>query len=79
MKPPIEFRPPPPTEHQKRISKAMVAHHKRRKAAQKPPKPRAGGRWVWVPDGWDAKLERSDARRERMREYMRKRRAKEPK
>lgn len=78
MKPPIEYRAPQRTEHQERISKAMVAHHKRRKqsiAAEGAPEPKPGGRWVWVPDGKVVSLRDQGARRDRMREYMRKRRA----
>jgi hypothetical protein len=51
----------------------------RRKAPQKPKEPPAkpGGRWVWVPDGMAVETRDKASRRERMREYMRKRRAKD--
>jgi hypothetical protein len=65
MKPPVEYRAP------------KDAPKRATSAPQNPPQPRAGGKWLWVPDGMIAKLESVDARRERMREYMRKRRAKE--
>jgi hypothetical protein len=45
-------------------------------AAQKPPQPKPGGRWVWVPDDKIVSLRSRESRREHMRLYMQKRRAK---
>jgi hypothetical protein len=43
--------------------------------ASEPPKPKPGGRWVWVPDGKAVTLRDDETRREYQREYMRKRRS----
>jgi hypothetical protein len=65
MKPTIEYR-------------AKAAPKRAAKAVSAAPQPKPGGRWVWVPDDKIVSLRDRDARREHMREYMRKRRAKTP-
>jgi len=64
MKPPLEYRAP------------KSAPKRAASASQDAPQPRKGGRWVWVPDGKIVELRDADNRRDRMREYMRMRRAK---
>jgi hypothetical protein len=66
MKPILEYR-----------AKAKAAPKRAAQAAEKPPQPKKGGRWVWVPDDKIVSLRDREARKEHMREYMRKRRAKE--
>ena len=63
MKPTIEYRPKP--------NNAAP-----RKAARAVPEPKEGGRWLWVPDDKIVSLRNRKAARDRMREYMAKRRAK---
>lgn len=65
MKPDIIYR-----------AKAKAAPKLAAVAVEKAPQPREGGRWVWVPDDKIVSLRDRDARREHMREYMQKRRAK---
>lgn len=68
MKPPIEYRPS--LTKPKSVDKSA----KTPRAAQEPP-PKAGGRWVWVPDGKKITLRSATRSTEYMRDYMRKRRA----
>ena len=60
-KPPIEYRPAP---------------QKAGSGVSKPPEPKSGGVWVWVPDDKKAVLRPLQKHRDYMREYMRKQRAK---
>lgn len=78
MKPDIVYRPKTPKAPKAKPAPkgAGKAASEAPKATPKAPEPREGGHYVWVPHGMEAKLQRIDARKKRMRTYMKAYRAK---